>query len=106
MKEQLLTTLENSKNYSLAVATAMPEDQFDSKPTKKGWTFAEQLNHIGFGIRWWESNLIRKVEMEWNPPALTNTKKDVLQYLQASYDVLKETVETIELTTEAVQGGN
>lgn len=104
MKAQLLKTLDNSRNYTLAVAAAMPENGYDAKPAKDVWTFGELLNHIGYGIHWWESNYIRKVEAEWNPPALANSKAEVEQYLQSSYDVLQQTINTTELTTEAVQG--
>ncbi|MEI9809126.1 MAG: hypothetical protein WDO16_15395 [Bacteroidota bacterium] len=39
MKEQLLTTLETSRNYTLAVAEAMPEKNYVFKPADTAWNF-------------------------------------------------------------------
>jgi len=39
MKEQFEVTLENSKNYTLAVANAMPEKDYHFKPAGAGWDF-------------------------------------------------------------------
>lgn len=58
MKEQFAATLENSRTYTLAVANAMPEKDYHFKPAGAGWDFGELLNHIAYGIEWWESNFI------------------------------------------------
>lgn len=50
MKTQLLTTLENAKNYTLGLAGSMPEKNYDFKPAPAVWTFGELLHHIGYGI--------------------------------------------------------
>ena len=78
MKEQLLSTLETSKNYTLAVASAMPEAQFGFKPATEVWTFAELMSHIAYGIYWWEENYIRGTESEWNPPVAASDKTEAL----------------------------
>jgi uncharacterized damage-inducible protein DinB len=104
MKAQLSATLDNSRNYTLAVAEALPGKEYSFKPTEEVWSFGELLNHMGYGIHWWESNFIRKEKADWNPPALPTGKDEVKQYLQAAYDQLLQTINTVELNETAVQG--
>jgi uncharacterized damage-inducible protein DinB len=104
MKEQLLTTLENSRQYTLAVAEAMPEKNYSFKPTDTVWNFGELLQHIAYGIHWWEENYIKGNKTEWAPPVVTNKKKEAVDALQSAYDSLLKTVSKGSLTDEALKG--
>ncbi len=104
MKEQLMTTLENSRNYTLAVATAMPENKYQTKPVESVWNFGELLHHIAYGIQWWEDNYVKGTKTEWDPPAVKNNKKAVMEYLDKAYNSLKTTISKNKLTDEAVKG--
>lgn len=92
MKEQLLTILENSKNYTLAVADAMPENLYSTKPVDTVFSFAELMNHIAYGIEWWRENYMNGTNTDWNPPVAKKTKKELITYLQNAYASLQETV--------------
>ena len=48
LNEQLLATLENSRNYTVSVAEAMPGDAYDFKPKGMGWNFRELLSHMAY----------------------------------------------------------
>lgn len=104
MKEQLLTTLENSRMYTLAVAEAMPEKFYDFKPTDSVWTFKELLHHVAYGIEWWNKNNVMKIKADWNPPATVKDKKAIADYLHRAYDSLKSTIEGSEINDAAVLG--
>lgn len=104
MKEQLLTTLETSRNYTLAVAAAMPSDKFSFKPAEEVWNFGELLQHIGYGIHWWEENFIKNKKTEWAPPAAITTKHKIIEYLDKAYDSVKETISKKNLTEDSVKG--
>ena len=104
MKEQLLSTLENSRNYSLAVAEAMPESAYDFKPRGGGWNFGELIHHIAYGIFWWEENQVKGNETPWNQPPVKNNKQAVINYLNAAYDSLSDSVSTNEMMDTAVKG--
>jgi uncharacterized damage-inducible protein DinB len=104
MKTHLTSILEKSRDYTVAVAEAMPEDLYQFKPTAEVWTFNELINHIAYGIQWWQDNFIRKVETKWNPPAARTSKKDTVRYLQQCYKELGETLSKIELTDETING--
>ena len=104
MKEELLSTLENSKNYTLSVAEAMPKDAYDFKPVDTVWSFRELLDHIAYGIGWWESNYVKGTEMPWAPPGPRTNKEEVKKYLEEAYASLKKTIDKPKLNDNEVKG--
>jgi uncharacterized damage-inducible protein DinB len=104
MKTDLTSALENSRNYTLAVAQAMSEDLYNFKPTPETWSFLELMNHIGYGILWWKDNFIKKTETKWAPPPPKSTRNETIHYLQQCYQTLQETVSNEALTDEVVSG--
>ena len=104
MKEQLLTTLENSRAYTLAVAEAMPEKFYDSKPAETVWSFKELLHHVAYGIEWWNDNNVKKVKTDWNPPPTKKDKAQLIEYLNRAYNTLKTTVENLNLNDTLILG--
>jgi len=104
MNEQLLATLETSKNYTLAVAGAMPGQSYNFKPVPDVWSFGELLNHIAYGIQWWENNYVKGIQTAWAPPAMKEDKKEVAAYLERAYASLEKTVSNTELNESSVKG--
>lgn len=104
MKEQLLTTLENSRNYTLAVAEAMPANLYNSRPTESIWSFKELLAHIAYGIQWWNDNHIKKVQTEWDPPGVKNSKKQIVESLNQAYTSLKDTISKASVNDDIING--
>lgn len=103
MSNKLTATLANSKQYTLAVAAAMPENGYSFKPTEDVFSFGELLNHIAYGIEWWEANYVKGVKTEWAPPATGNSKKEATAYLEKAYDGLGKTI-SAALSDDAVSG--
>lgn len=104
MKAQLLSTLENSRQYTLAVADAMPAAQYGFKPVEEVWNFGELMHHIAYGIHWWEQNYILLQETEWDPPAPEGDKKKLQAALKKAYDTLQQTIDGKTLSEAAVNG--
>lgn len=104
MKEQLLATLENSRNYTLQVAEAMPDQSYQFRPTETVWNFRELMHHIAYGIQWWEENQVKGNQMPWAPTEVKANKKQAMAYLSQAFDSLRNTVEKQKLTDEAVKG--
>lgn len=92
MKEQLLKALENSKGYTLEIAEAMPEKAYGFKLAENVWNFGQLLQHIAYGIHWWEENYIKGNEIGWDPPTTQGTKKQVKKVLEQRYSALQETI--------------
>ena len=92
MTEHVLSTLDNSRKYTLAVADAMPESGYNTRPSEEVWDFMELLHHIAYGIQWWEDNYIQGKKTGWDPPPVKATKKEVMEYLENAYSSLKKTM--------------
>ena len=97
-------TLENSKNYTLAVTEAMPADAYEFKPANAVWNFRELLHHIAYGIQWWEQNYIKAVESTWNPPVVKSNKEEINSYLQQAYGSLKDSISTSKTNDDLIKG--
>jgi uncharacterized damage-inducible protein DinB len=104
MKKHIQSTLEISKNYMLAVAEAMPENSFDFKPTNDVYTFNELINHISYGIQWWEANYIKLKETKWDPPSAKANNQETIKHLQLCFDALQESLNNVKLNDEIVKG--
>lgn len=104
MKEHLLSLVDTSRKYTLEVAAAMPPAKYDTRPVETVWSFKELLHHIAYGIDWWGANYIRNEKMEWEPTETSKNKKEVISYLEKSYDGLEKTIKDGALDEEAVRG--
>jgi uncharacterized damage-inducible protein DinB len=104
MKTQLLNTVQNSQNYTIAVAEAMPESSYHFKPSEEVFNFGELVNHIAYGILWWNDNYIKKIETPWNPAVAKNSKAETIGYLKQAYNTLRKTIDNGELTDEQRNG--
>ena len=70
----------------------MPDAAYHDKPAGAGWDFGELLNHIAYGIQWWQDNYITGKKTGWDPPKANNSKKEVVTYLTNAYDTLLKTI--------------
>ncbi len=104
MKEQLMTNVQNSRQYTLSVAAAMPDRSWDFKPAEAVWNFRELMHHIAYGIQWWEANYVKGKKMAWEPVPVKDNKKQVMDYLEQAYDGLQKTIEGRQLDEGAVNG--
>jgi uncharacterized damage-inducible protein DinB len=104
MRTQLSATLENARNYTLAVAAAMPAEHYSFKPAEGVFTFAELLHHISYGISWWQENHIHQQSSDWNPPASTIDKKSTIKSLEDAFAALQKDIEHNTPTGKGVAG--
>ena len=106
MKNILLKAWENSGNYTMAVAEAMPEKNFKQKIEGSGWNFTELMQHIAYGIGWWEQNFILNSKSEWNPTPVNGGKSETLKMLQQAYDHVRNSLKKQSVSEELVNGFN
>lgn len=59
-KGAFLEKWNNSRDYLIAVAEAMPEEHYDFKPTQRQKSFKEQLLHIQGNINWLDQSYFSK----------------------------------------------
>jgi uncharacterized damage-inducible protein DinB len=84
---------EVTRDYTLAVADAMPAEGYDSKPDPAQRTFGEQLIHLGFA----NALYMRAFGMKDPPatPKLTD-KETARAFLTATFDYVSEVLQKIE----------
>jgi uncharacterized damage-inducible protein DinB len=104
MKAKLLTTIDNSRNYTLEVAGTMPEKNYDTKLVPDGWSFKELMSHIAYGIDWWKNNYIDQEKIDWAPPEAEKNKQDVVKYLNKAYDSLQASIRKKEMNEDVLYG--
>ena len=102
--KQLIEILQNSRHYTISVANAMPADAYTFKPVAEVWSFGELLNHIAYGIYWWQENFIKGNEIPWDPTTMSLEKADIIDGLQNAYDALNVTITSAPAYPETMKG--
>lgn len=104
-KLAFLEKWENSKNYLLKIAEAMPESTYDYKPTEREMSFKEQLLHIKGNMEWLSTSYFTETEYKKNKNDSSKSKAETITELETAFDYviqiikktpdenLKETVE-------------
>ena len=85
---------ENSKNYLLEIAEAMPEANYNFKPTERQMSFKEQLLHIRQNMVWLSETYFMEND-EKSKKIEPNTKEEILNHLTASFNSVSEIIKTI-----------
>ncbi len=78
----------NMRNYTLAVAAAMPAEDYGYAPVDTGMmTFGEQLVHLAGNITWLSTSKLRDGERPARPTVDPLDKVAVRQNLEAAFDL-------------------
>ncbi|WP_420571389.1 DinB family protein [Kordia sp.] len=77
---------ENSKNYLVEMAEAMPEDKYDYKPTERQKTFREQLLHIKGNMDWLSTTYFSKEKKKNDEKASYTTKAEIVAAIKEAFD--------------------
>ncbi len=97
VKSAFLEKWENSKNYLVEIAEAMPEAFYDFKPTEREMSFKEQLLHIQSNMEWLGSSYFKKLKIDTSA-TLSNQKGEIdkatlIENLKTSFDEVKKAIE-------------
>lgn len=93
-KEAFLEKWENSKHYLIAAAEAMPEEDYDFKPTERQRSFKEQLLHISGNINWLSTSYFSKTEYIKPPVDTSLSKAEILVQLSEVFNKASFTVKS------------
>ena len=88
---------ENSKNYLLEIAEAMPEGAYDFKPTERQMSFRKQLLHIKGNMEWLSTTYFTETEYEKTEAILPKTKAETIAELKTAF---KSVIQIIEKTPD------
>ncbi len=88
VKTAFLEKWENSKDYLLAIAEIMPEDQYSFSPTERQMTFSEQLLHIKGNMDWLSTTYF--TEKPYLRPEATETpsKEEIVVLLTEAFETV------------------
>ena len=85
---------ENSKNYLIELAEAMPEASYNYKPTERLMSFQEQLIHIKGNMDWLSSKYFSGEKSE---KINLNSKIEIINHLKVSFDKVEEIIKNTPL---------
>ena len=90
--DAFLEKWENSKNYLLDIAKAMPEDKYDFKPTEREMSFGEQLVHIKGNMDWLGTTYFTSEKFEKKKDENVYSKDEIITMLEQSFNDVTEII--------------
>ena len=83
-KSAVVKHLKTSGDFSVKVAEAMPESDYDFKLTPAQMSFREQMVHLSQGLSYFLSSFAGKMPSPSKPKS--NTKADTVSFVRAQYE--------------------
>lgn len=99
VKSAFLEKWNNSKEYLIAIAEAMPEDKYDFKPTERQMSFKTQLIHIHGNMKWLGTNYFDLEGYNESEDLTKLSKEELLSILQNTFDSIYTSVEKTDVET-------
>jgi uncharacterized damage-inducible protein DinB len=85
-KSGWLEKWENSKQYLLAIAEAMPEDAYSFQPTERQMSFEKQLIHIKDNMEWLGTTYFSDEAPDTKSDSIEYTKAQLIAALEQSFN--------------------
>jgi uncharacterized damage-inducible protein DinB len=86
---------DNSKDYLVAVAEAMPEEKYDYKPAAREMSFREQLFHIQENMNWLSTTHFSEEKYMKKEALKGLSKAQIIQEIKTSFEKAKAFVQKI-----------
>jgi len=91
VKDTILKHLKTSKDFTVKVAEAMPEADYDFKLTAPQMSFGQQMVHLSQAFEYFTSSFAGQKPSETKPASMK--KADVVAFVKTSFDNLITRVE-------------
>ncbi len=96
----LIKRLYATKEFTVAVINAMPEEEFKFKPTKDVRSFGAQAFHIIYSVEWFIPKL-KGQPIKWQPGDEERmNKKELIQYADQRFDSLITLIASSKVSNE------
>lgn len=92
VKEAFLEKWNNSKDYLLGMAEAMPEEHYDFKPTERQMSFKEQLVHMKGNMDWLSTTYFTDTEFTRENSEIPASKAEIIALVSAAFDATSEII--------------
>jgi uncharacterized damage-inducible protein DinB len=86
VKTAWLEKWDNSKNYLIGIAEAMPEEHYDFKPTERQMPFKEQLLHIKGNMDWLSNAYFTTIAFDRKKEEPPKTKEETIAIIKAGFE--------------------
>jgi uncharacterized damage-inducible protein DinB len=86
VKTAWLEKWDNSKNYLIGIAEAMPEEHYNFKPTERQMTFKEQLLHIKSNMDWLSNAYFTTKSFDRKKEEPPKTKEETIAIIKAGFE--------------------
>lgn len=97
VKSAFLLKWENSKNYLLEIAKAMPEANYNYKPTERQMSFQEQLLHIKENMVWLSGTYFVNANFIKSEKVTLKTKEEIIKELENTFNNVSEIIKKVAL---------
>lgn len=87
---------ENSKNYLIEISEAMPEENFDYKPTEREMSFKEQLVHIRSNMIWLGETYFTSDGYKKSEKINPTTKQEIIAELTIAFNTVDEIIKNVD----------
>ena len=91
-KEAFLEKWENSRDYLIAMAEAMPEENYGFKPTERQMSFEAQLMHIKANMEWLSTSYFTEIEFKRGDKTIPETKALAIAEITKAFDDAAEII--------------
>lgn len=98
LKTAWLEKWDNSKNYLIAIAQAMPDSLYDYKPTPRQMTFKEQLLHIKGNMDWLTTTYFTNKTFNRNETIPPDNKALTIKQLETAFDAAYAIIDSYPAT--------
>ncbi len=92
VKLAFLEKWENSKNYLIGIAQAIPEEDYIFKPTQRQMSFQEQLMLIKGNMDWLSATYFTETESNREESLIPETKEETIKLVGAAFDATSEII--------------
>lgn len=93
--EEFKEKWKNSAEYTLELATAMPEEYFDFRPTEEEMSFKSQLLHMISNMNWLSTSYLEGTPVDFDLKRQDYSKAEILAMLNAAYDLSGKAAEML-----------
>ncbi|MBT8317689.1 MAG: DinB family protein [Lutibacter sp.] len=97
VKSSFLLKWENSKNYLLEIASKMPEDTYNYKPTEQQMNFQEQLLHIRENMVWLSETYFTSGDFLKSKKVNPTTKEALIKELEIAFNNVYEIIKNVQM---------
>lgn len=97
--------LDASKDYTLAVLEAMPEDDYSFKAGEEQRTFAAQAYHIVYSVDYFHRAFSNGGQAQWAPEdENSKSKKELIEWANKKFEEMNEFILTQESNDQLTSG--